>query len=64
MDTYFRLLRAECFSGMQQGIKALLSGELDERDMRFYHSVQVAGFRVGRSSLNIAVRFKTVKVIR
>ena len=28
MDTYFRLLRTECFSGMQSGIKDLLSGIL------------------------------------
>ena len=28
MDTYFRLLRTECFSGMQSGIKDLLSGTL------------------------------------
>ena len=28
MDTYFRLLRTECFSGMQTGIKDLLSGTL------------------------------------
>merc|ERR1712142_723182 len=49
---------------MQQGIKSLMSGELDERDMGVYYNVQVAGFRVARSSFNIAVRFETIKPIK
>ena len=64
MDTYFRLLRTECFASMQQGIKSLLSGELDERDMRVYYNVRVAGFRVARSSFNIGVRFETIQPVR
>jgi hypothetical protein len=64
MDTYFRLLRTECFSGMQTGIKDLLSGKLDERDMRIYYEVSVTGFCVTRSSLNIVVNFKTIKPVK
>ena len=64
MDTYFRLLRTECFSGMQSGIKSLLSGELDERDMRVYHKVAVTGFCASRASLNIAVSFQTIQPVK
>ena len=34
MDTYFRLLRTECFSGMQTGIKSLLKGKF-ENSLKF-----------------------------
>jgi len=42
MDTYFRLLRADCFGSLQSGIKAFVQGNLDPRDLRVYHAEIVA----------------------
>ena len=64
MDTYFRLMRTECFSAIQTGIKSLLSGKLDERDMRVYYNVQIKGTRVARNSFNIVVSFETLQPVR
>ena len=49
MDTYFRLLRADCFSALCKGINQLLKGALDHRDMNVYHSVQLVGVQVNSS---------------
>ena len=42
----------------------LLIGELDERDMRIYIKISLAGFCVTRTSLNIGVSFKTIKPVK
>lgn len=36
MDTYFRLLRADCFYNLRIGVRNFISGELDQRDMAVY----------------------------
>ena len=64
LDTYFRLLRTESFAKIQQGIKKLLSGELDERDMNVYYKIQVVGYAVTSRSLNVGVAFETIKTVR
>ena len=43
MDTYFRLLWADGFYNLQQGVQKLLKGQLDHRDMHVYHSVSLVG---------------------
>ena len=64
IDTYFRLLRTESFASIQRGIKQLLSGELDDRDMNVYYKIQVVGYTVTSRSLNIGVAFETIKPVR
>ena len=34
METYFRLLRTDCFSSLKKGIQDYLGGKLDHRDMK------------------------------
>ena len=49
-----------------QGIKSLLKGELDERDMKVYHKVQLVGFDRSCSEsggLQLAVSFETSRRI-
>lgn len=36
LDTYFRLLREDCFAALKKGISAFRAGELDQRDMRVW----------------------------
>lgn len=38
LDTYFRLLRADCFAPLQKGIRDFLNGSLDPRDMRLFRA--------------------------
>ena len=58
MDTYLRLLRAECFSSFQKGLIELKRGELDSRDMNVYSEVCLVGYAVFFSGFTIAVKFK------
>ena len=39
LDTYFRLLREDCFHELKVGIQRYLKSELDERDMALYRLV-------------------------
>ena len=64
MDTYMRLLRAECFSSIQKGIHDLKSGELDSRDMNVYTEVVLVGHSVSHSSFTIGVTFKPEKEVK
>ena len=43
IDTYFRLLRVDCFSALAKGVTNLLNGSLDPRDMNVYRGVRLAG---------------------
>ena len=43
VDTYFRLLRADCFAAIRTGIHDLMEGKLDPRDMNVYHKVSLVG---------------------
>ena len=38
LDTYFRLLRADCFAPLQKGIRDFLNGSLDPWDMRLFRA--------------------------
>ena len=64
MDTYLRLLRAECFSSIQKGIIELKRGELDSRDMNVYSEVCLVGHAVSYSGFTIAVKFKSQREVR
>ena len=64
MDTYLRLLRAECFSSIQKGILELKRGELDIRDMSVYSEVSLVGHATSFSSFTIAVKFKPELEVR
>ena len=64
MDTYLRLLRAECFSSIQKGIIELKSGQLDSRDMNVYKEVCLVGHAVSHSGFTIAVKFKPEREVR
>ena len=56
MDTYFRLLRADCFSKLREGLHDLFEGKLDPRDMNVYHSVKMVGLEVSMTGLAIALK--------
>ncbi len=43
MDTYFRLLRADCFDAIRVGIDDLKKNKLDPRDMNVYHKITIPG---------------------
>ena len=64
MDTYLRLLRAECFSSIQKGIIELKGGQLDSRDMNVYSEVCLVGHAVSYSGFTIAVKFKPEREVR
>ena len=64
MDTYMRLLRAECFSSIQKGIHDLKCGELDSRDMNVYTEVALVGHSISHSSFAIGVTFKPEKEVK
>ena len=63
MDTYYRLLRAEVYSSIQKGIHNLKSDSLDDRDMYTYQSVCLAGYCVQKSSVCLALKFKTKRKV-
>ena len=64
MDTYLRLLRAECFSSIQKGIIELKRDELDSRDMNVYSEVCLVDHDVSYSGFTIAVKFKPEREVR
>lgn len=68
MDTYFRLLRADCFAAIQRGIKSLLKGELDERDMKVFYNIRLVGCHSGEGGgeggLQLDLRFETTQRVR
>jgi len=49
IDTYFRLLRVDCFSALAKGVTDLLSGKLDSRDMNVYRGIRLAGVQLSSS---------------
>lgn len=67
MDTYFRLLRVDCFSAIQKGIKRLLKGKLDERDMKVFYRISLVGCHTadgGEGGLLLALTFHTLQTVR
>ena len=58
-NTYFRLLRADCFSSLRQCMQSLLEGRLDHRDMNVYHEISVAGIQTssfGQGGLMVSLK--------
>ena len=57
-DTYFRLLRADCFNGICSGIYQYLRGQLNERDMRIHKDLQTVGIHMNifQKSIVLVVR--------
>ena len=46
IDTYFRLIRVDCFSALAKGVTDLMSGKLDSRDMNVYQGLRLAGVQL------------------
>jgi hypothetical protein len=65
LDTYFRLLREDCFESLRTGIEQLRKGSLDDRDMRVYDRVKVVGvhFLRGSPGLAFALSFRPRKQV-
>ena len=60
MDTYFRLLRSDCFGALQVGVHKLACGEeVDQRDMKVYFGIKLAGIYLPQreGGFAIAVQF-------
>ena len=49
VDTYFRLLRVDCFSALAKGVTDLIGGKLDSRDMNVYRGIRLAGIQLSYS---------------
>ena len=64
METYFRLLRTDCFFSLKQGIKDYLCGELDNRDMKVYVNVIICGIEIRNDGLNVALKVKPTQKVR
>ena len=58
VDTYFRLLRADCFSALQEGIENYLNRTLDPRDMSIYTRVTLVGVNISNKGNGIALALK------
>lgn len=60
MDTYFRLLRADCFGSLCRSVRQMLDGKLDYRNMNVYKVVHLDGIAVshqeGKLMISIKVR--------
>eukprot|EP00966_Prymnesium_polylepis_P077975 1807593-Prymnesium_polylepis.1 len=62
IDTYFRLARCEGFGQLRSGIRALLAGKLDPRDMNVYTNVTVQGVRfgTGNDAMSIMLTYRAL----
>ena len=58
VDTYFRLLRADCFDAVRTGIHDLMKGKLDPRDMNVYHKVALVGVLPSNTEAGIQLAMK------
>ena len=64
LDTYFRLLRVDCFAGLLQGIQTFREGELGDRDMKMWFGVATVGVHFNHTSspgLTFAVKLPELK---
>jgi hypothetical protein len=57
LDTYFRLLREDCFHELKAGIQKFVRGKLDHRDMAVYR-IHLDGIQIDNRGLALSVRFK------
>ena len=58
-DTYVRLLREDCFFEIKTGIKKLLDGTLDHRDMNVYKNVEMLGYVLNDNGVNVLFQMKS-----
>ena len=63
MDTYFRLLRADCFGSLCKGVQKLLDGKLDHRDMNVYNSVRMAGVSINSNDSGLVIMLQVTPFI-
>ena len=61
LETYFRLLRADCFGNLCTYLKEFIKGDLDPRNMSVYHSVKLVG--ISANSGRVAYRLQFIPVI-
>ncbi|XP_065186319.1 uncharacterized protein LOC135817127 [Sycon ciliatum] len=79
LDTYFRLLREDCFAALKTGVQNLLQGKLDIRDMNVYYQVKLDAMEslvkdknkrrqrgIGQSSsgFSLGIRVKPVRPVK
>ncbi len=66
VDTYFRLLRADCFDAIRTGVHDLMKGKLDPRDMNVYHKVGLVGVLASHTEagVQLALRVKPCKPVQ
>ena len=66
LDIYFRLLRADCFHSIRKGIRDLLNGKLDPRDMHVYHELSLVGIHVssGENDITLALHVESTKEVK
>ena len=55
LDTYFRLLRADCFGSLCKYLQEFLKGKLDHRNMSVYHDVKLAGVSLNENNSGLAL---------
>ena len=58
IDVYFRLLREDCLGSIREGISKLLSGNLDECDIKVYKSICLQGISITANIFCLAVKFE------
>jgi hypothetical protein len=56
LDTYFRLLRTDCFYNLTTGIRKFVEGELDPRDMSLYR-INLDGVQMTSNGIALSIRF-------
>ena len=57
-DTYVRLLREDCFFEIKTGIRKLMDGTLDSRDMNVYKNVEMLGYVLNDNGVNVLFQMK------
>ena len=60
VDTYFRLLRADCFDAIRSGVRDLMQGKLDPRDMNVYHRVSLMGILPSNTEAGVQLALRVV----
>ncbi|KAH9330189.1 hypothetical protein KI387_002297 [Taxus chinensis] len=62
MDTYFRLLKEDCFWGLKKGISDLRKNKWDRRDMRIWPNGVAIGLHFGGSRSGVTIAVNTERV--
>ena len=59
ISTYSRLLRAECFHGLQSGIQDFVNGDLNTNDIHLYFNVTLKGYKINHFRTELCISFDT-----